>query len=58
MVGQGLVYHTDVPVTRILAAMQGNYRFGYACAMGVTFGVILVIVSFVLKQMSDRMKQA
>lgn len=58
MVGQGLVHHTDVPVTRILAAMTGNNRFGYACAMGVTFGAILVMVSFILKQLSDRMKQA
>jgi len=58
MVGQGLVYHTEVPVTRILAAMTGTNRFGYACAMGVNFGVILVMVSFAFKKFSDRMKQA
>ncbi len=58
MVGQGLAYHTDVPVTRILAAMTGTNRFGYACAMGINFGMILVLTSFVLKKMSDRMKQA
>lgn len=58
MVGQGLAYHTEVPVTRILAAMTGTNRFGYACAMGVNFGMILVAASFILKKMSDRMKQA
>jgi len=58
MVGQGLVYHTEVPVTRILAAMTGTNRFGYACAMGVVFGFILIMVSFIMKQISDRAKQA
>ncbi len=58
MVGQGLVYHTDVPVTRILSAMTGTHRFGYACAMGVTFGIILVAVSFVLKSISKKIQQA
>ncbi|MCR4337711.1 MAG: sugar ABC transporter permease, partial [Candidatus Omnitrophica bacterium] len=43
MVGQGLVYYTEVPVTRILASMTGQKLFGYACAQGVTFGVILVM---------------
>jgi len=58
MVSQGLVYHTEVPVTRILAAMQGTNRFGYACAMGVNFAFILICVSFAFKKFSDRMKQA
>lgn len=57
MVGQGLVYHTEVPVTRILWSMTGTNRFGYACAQGVTFGAILIMVSFTLKQLSNRMKQ-
>jgi ABC-type sugar transport system permease subunit len=57
MVGQGLVYHTEVPVTRILSAMTGTNRFGYACAMGVVFGAILISISFIMKQISDRMKQ-
>jgi len=57
MVGQGLVYHTEVPVTRILAAMTGTNRFGYACAMGVTFGVVLIGVSLVYKKFSDKLKQ-
>ncbi len=58
MVEQGLVDYTDVPVTKILAAMTGQKRFGYACAMGVNFGVILIMVSIALKKISDRMKQA
>ena len=58
MVGQGLVYHTEVPVTRILSAMNGTKRFGYACAMGVNFGLILIMVSIFFKMISNRMKQA
>jgi len=57
MVGQGLVYHTEVPVTRILSAMTGTNRFGYACAMGVNFGIILIVISLTMKKISDRMKQ-
>ncbi len=58
MVGQGLVYHTEVPVTRILASMAGTNRFGYACAQGVTFGVILIMISMSFKLLSKKMKQA
>jgi len=58
MVEQGLVYHTEVPATQILSAMMGTNRFGYACAMGVNFGVILIAVSFIMKKVSDRLKQA
>ncbi|MCX5713424.1 MAG: sugar ABC transporter permease, partial [Candidatus Omnitrophica bacterium] len=32
MTGGGPAYHTQVPVLRILAAMRGSSRFGYACA--------------------------
>ncbi|MBF0522146.1 MAG: sugar ABC transporter permease [Candidatus Omnitrophica bacterium] len=58
MVGQGLGYHTEVPVTRILDAMIGTNRFGYACAMSVTFGAILIGISAFFKILSNRMKQA
>lgn len=58
MVGQGLVYHTEVPVTRILAAMTGTNRFGYACAMGVTFGMVLILVSVTFNKISNKLKQA
>ena len=54
---QGLGYHTEVPVTRILAAMTRTKEYGYACAMGVNFGVVLVAVSFAFKKMLDKMKQ-
>ncbi len=57
MVNQGLVNHTDVPVTRILSAMTGTNRFGYACAQAMIFGVILVCISFLTKRLSDKVKQ-
>jgi ABC-type sugar transport system permease subunit len=57
MVGQGLVYHTEVPVTRILSSMTGTNRFGYACAQGVSFGAILIGVSMVFKFISSKAKQ-
>ncbi len=46
MTGGGPGYHTEVPVLRILASMRGSGRFGYACAQGITFGVILCFISF------------
>ena len=45
-------YHTEVPITRILAAMLGSSRFGYACALGIIFGVILLAVSLVQMRLS------
>ena len=57
MVGQGLEYETEVPVTRILTAMTSNKRYGYACSMGVTFGFVLILVSLAFKWFSDKMKQ-
>ena len=45
-------YHTEVPITRILAAMVGSSRFGYACALGILFGVILLAVSLVQMRLS------
>ena len=57
MVGKGLVFHTEVPVTRILSSMSGTNRFGYACAQAVVFGLILVCISFITKTLSDRAKQ-
>ena len=47
LVGGEFAGHTSVPVLRILAAMRGSSRFGYACAEGISFGVILVIISFI-----------
>jgi ABC-type sugar transport system permease subunit len=58
MTGGGPAYHTQVPVLRILASMRGSSRFGYACAQGITFGVILVIVSFIQYRFSKKARQA
>lgn len=57
IVGQGLVYHTEVPATRILASMTDTGRFGYACAQGIVFGLILMISSFALNKVSKKFKQ-
>ncbi|MDP8212884.1 MAG: sugar ABC transporter permease [Candidatus Zapsychrus exili] len=57
MVGQGLGYHTEVPVTRILSSMMGTGRYGYACAMGVSFGAILITISAAFKYLSNKTKQ-
>jgi len=46
MTSGGPGYHTEVPVLRILYSMRGSSRFGYACAQGITFGVILCLASF------------
>ncbi|MEK7849293.1 MAG: sugar ABC transporter permease [Candidatus Omnitrophota bacterium] len=58
MTGGGPGYHTEVPVTRILASMQGSSMFGYACAQGITFGAILMLVSFAQIGVSRKLKQA
>ncbi len=44
--------HTEVPITRILAAMVGSSRFGYACSLGILFGLILLAVSLVQMRLS------
>jgi ABC-type sugar transport system permease subunit len=54
MTGGGPAYHTQVPVLRILASMRGSSRFGYACAQGITFGVVLIIISFIQYRFSKR----
>ena len=56
MTGGGPAYHTDVPVLRILASMRGSSRFGYACAQGITFGVILMAISFIQYRFSKKAK--
>lgn len=54
MTGGGPAYHTQVPVLRILGAMRGSSRFGYACAQGISFGLILVVISFIQYRFSRR----
>jgi len=55
--GGGPAYHTQVSVLRILASMRGSSRFGYACAQGITFGLILVIISFIQYRFSKKARQ-
>ena len=57
MTGGGPAYHTQVPVLRILASMRGSSRFGYACAQGISFGVILVAISFIQYRLSKQTRQ-
>ncbi|KPK96439.1 MAG: hypothetical protein AMJ95_14295 [Omnitrophica WOR_2 bacterium SM23_72] len=58
MTGGGPAYHTQVPVLRILAAMRGSSRFGYACAQGISFGVILMAISFIQYRFTKKARQA
>ena len=55
--GGGPGYHTEVPITRILQTMIGSSKFGYACAMGITLGLILLAISMVQIRVSKMMKQ-
>ena len=55
--GGGPGYHTEVPITRILAAMIGSSRFGYACALGLVFGVVLLVASMAQLRLSKRLNQ-
>ncbi len=55
--GGGPGYHTEVPITRIVSTMIGNSKFGYACAMGVVFGLILLAISMVQIRVSKMMRQ-
>jgi ABC-type sugar transport system permease subunit len=55
--GGGPGYHTEVPITRIVAMMIGSSQFGYACAMGVVFGLILLAISMIQIRVSKMMRQ-
>lgn len=57
MVGQGLEYEVEVPITQILTAMLSTKQYGYASAMGIVFGLILVSVSFTFRWFSNKLKQ-
>lgn len=54
LVGGEFAGHTSVPVLRILASMRGSSRFGYACAQGITFGMVLVAISFIQYRLSKK----
>lgn len=49
--------HTEVPITRILFSMQGASRYGYACAQGIIFGVILIVVAMIQLRFSRKSQQ-
>ena len=55
--GGGPGYHTEVPITRIYATMIGSSKFGYACAMGVVFGLVLLVISMIQLRVSKMMRQ-
>ena len=55
--GGGPGYHTEVPITRIVSTMIGASQFGYACAMGVVFGLILLVISLVQIRVSKMTRQ-
>ena len=52
--GGGPGYHTEVPITRIFHSMLGSSRFGYACAQGIVFGLILLLFSLVQMRFQRR----
>lgn len=52
--GGGPGYHTEVPITRIFQSMLGSSRFGYACAQGIVFGLILLFFSLVQMRFQKR----
>jgi ABC-type sugar transport system permease subunit len=55
--GGGPGYHTEVPITRIVQTMIGASEFGYACAMGVIFGLVLLVISMIQIRASKMMRQ-
>jgi ABC-type sugar transport system permease subunit len=55
--GGGPGYHTEVAVTRIVKTMIDSSKFGYASAMGVVFGLILLVISMVQIRVSKMMRQ-
>jgi ABC-type sugar transport system permease subunit len=48
--------HTEVPMKRILDEITPGSRLGYACALGMVFGAILLILSMIQIQLSKRVK--
>ncbi|MCM8831991.1 MAG: ABC transporter permease subunit [Candidatus Omnitrophica bacterium] len=57
LVGGEFAGYTSVPVLRILAAMRDYLRFGYACAEGVSLGLILVAISFMQYKLLKRFRK-
>lgn len=57
MTGGSPALGASLPVTRILSSMRDSLRFGYACAQGIVFGMILLALSFLQIRISKKMKQ-
>jgi len=55
--GGGPGYHTEVPVSRIIERMLHSSQFGYACAMALIFGLVLITLSVMQMSISKRLKQ-
>lgn len=49
-------FHTEVPMKRIVDEISPGSRLGYASAMGVVFGAILLLLSMAQIQFSKRIK--
>ena len=47
-------YYTEVPITRIFKQAFTHYHFGYATAMALIFGIILLILSAIQIEISRR----
>ena len=57
MTGGGPGFHTEVPITRILQSMRGSSQFGYACAQGLIFGLVLFVLSMMQIRTSKMLMQ-
>ena len=54
MTGGGPGWATEVPVTRIYKRAFESYQFGYATAMAIILGIILMILSFIQLKLSKK----
>jgi raffinose/stachyose/melibiose transport system permease protein len=50
-------YNTEVPMTRLVAVMLGAGRLGYACSMGVVFGLLLFAMSLVQMRVGKKLEK-
>jgi ABC-type sugar transport system permease subunit len=50
-------YHTEVPITRMITQMTGAGRFGYASAMGILFGIVLLFISIIQLKVSKQLRK-
>lgn len=49
-------YYTDVPILRIYFSMLREGRFGYACAQGLIFGLILLTISMIQLKLGTKVR--